>query len=197
MDLQLRGNYRLEMVEDLDAFYTFTYTHRPQIFEQNIVLDLDALLSESEKAKRFELKKNMGTPYKMNYFISHNEKKVGWFMGYQTDSETFYMMNTALFPEHQNKGVYSSFLLKILEHLQALGFQKVYSRHLASNNQIIIPKLKAGFMITNFEISEMFGTLIHLTYFFNEKRKQAIQFRMGSMHPNNELSKSFSLKIGN
>ncbi|MBK6772549.1 MAG: hypothetical protein IPG78_10565 [Ignavibacteria bacterium] len=49
---------------------------------------------------------------------------------------------TAIFKQHQNKGIYKSLLPKVLDILKEKGFQKVYSRHSATNNQIIIPKLK-------------------------------------------------------
>src|SRR4051812_27592214 len=66
-------------------------------------------------------------------------------------------MNTALMHE-------------ALRHAKAAGFQMVLSRHTTTNNSIIIPKLKAGFVITAMEVSDRFGTMVHLNYFFNKTR---------------------------
>ena len=103
------------------------------------------------------------------------------------------MINTGISPAHQNKGIYKHLLPKILDILRNKGFQKVYSRHKATNNQIIIPKLREGFVITNFEISEKFGVLIHLTYFFNNKRRNLMEYRVGQIRPDKELRKALSL----
>ncbi len=65
-------------------------------------------------------------------------------------------------------------LPKILQILKKQGFQKVTSRHSVTNNNVIVPKLKAGFVITGFEISEVFGLLIILTYYFNDTRRKLV-----------------------
>ena len=123
----------------------------------------------------------------MRIYILYKEEKIGWFLGTQSDAETFYMINTGIFPAHQNKGIYKKLLPKILEILKQKGFQK------ATNNQIIIPKLSAGFIITGFEINDIFGILVHLTYFFNETRRKVMEYRVGQLKPNKELREALSL----
>jgi ribosomal protein S18 acetylase RimI-like enzyme len=103
------------------------------------------------------------------------------------------MMNTGIHPTHQNKGIYKRLLPKILEILKEKGFQKVYSRHKATNNQIIIPKLRAGFLITNFEMSDIHGVLIHLTYYFNETRRKIMEYRVGNLQPDQTIRQALSL----
>ena len=93
----------------------------------------------------------------------------------------------------QNKGIYTKLLPKILDILKGKGFQVVYSRHNASNNQILIPKLKQGFFITGMEVSDQFGTLIHLSYYFNDNRKNIIKFRTGEKKLNTTLKKYVNL----
>lgn len=46
-----------------------------------------------------------------------------------------------------------------------------------------------GFVISSFEISESFGILIQLTYFFNTTTKKVFDFRIGVKDSENEISK--------
>jgi len=197
MDLKLFDDYHFEIADDLKEFADFFATNRPKVFQKDIDLNLDSILTEQELLNRKELNKNLGSPYKLRLYILHKNERVGWFLGMQTDAETFYMINTGVFPSHQNKGIYKRLLPKILELLKEKGFQKVYSRHTATNNQIIIPKLREGFLITNFEVSDTFGVLIHLTYYFNETRRKVIEYRVGHLRPDKELRQALSLNDDN
>ena len=94
------------------------------------------------------------------------------------------MLNTGILKEHQGKGIYSALLPVIIERVRSQGFQTIKSRHNATNNQVIIPKLKAGFVITGLELSDGFGTLVTLTYFMNEKRREVMDMRSGLKKPN-------------
>lgn len=67
------------------------------------------------------------------------------------------------------------------------GFQVIYSSHIATNNAIIIPKLKAGFVITSMEVKERFGTRIKLSYYTSQLRKKVVGFRVGFNRPDKEL----------
>lgn len=192
MDIKLFDNYSIKIADDVKEFSSFFSQNRPVLFSDNIDLKLSNVLTEHEKSKIKELCTSYGSPYKLRMYILSGDEKIGWFIGEQKDSETFYMINTAIFKQHQNKGIYKSLLPKILDILKEKGFQKVYSRHSATNNQIIIPKLKQGFMITAFEISDIFGILIHLTYYFNESRRKAIEFRTGQSKPDRKLSEALS-----
>lgn len=193
MDIKLFDNYSIRITDDEKEFSSFFSENRPVLFSNNIDLKLSNILTEHEKSKIKELSTSYGSPYKLRIYILNGDEKIGWFIGEQKDSQTFYMINTAIFSQHQNKGIYKSLLPKILDILKEKGFQKVYSRHSATNNQIIIPKLKQGFMITAFEISDIFGILIHLTYYFNESRRKAIEFRTGQLKPDRKLSEALSL----
>ena len=99
------------------------------------------------------------------------------------------MSNTGIFKEHQGKRIYTAFLPKLLELLKEKGFQKIVSRHHASNNSILVPKLKAGFQITGFEIDERFGVFVTLAYIFNQQRLNLYKYRTGAIRPDDEIMK--------
>lgn len=75
----------------------------------------------------------------------------------------------------------------MIEVIRSEGFQIIYSRHAATNSSVIVPKLKSGFVISGFELSDTFGTLVHLTYFTNPIRKKVMEFRCGDLRPDEEL----------
>ena len=60
-----------------------------------------------------------------------------------------------------------------------------------TNNAVIIPKLKAGFVISGFEVSDRFGTLVQLSYYFNPLRRKMMDVRVGQRKPDEEIRKLF------
>lgn len=89
------------------------------------------------------------------------------------------MSNSAVLPEHRNKGIYKELLSAILRITKEEGFQAVYSRHIAANNAVIIPKLKAGFLITGMEVMEWAGLMVKMTYYHHQKRRLLYDYRVG------------------
>ncbi len=160
----------------------------PQIFDENsTILDMRKVLSEQEKSHLRDLRKNTSQLISLNIGIFKDETFCGWFSGDQCNHETFYMRNSAILPEYRRQGLYSALMHEVLNRVKALGFQIILSRHTTTNNSIIIPKLKAGFIITALEISDRFGTLVHLCYYFNQTRRKVMEFRSGDLKPDDQL----------
>lgn len=78
--------------------------------------------------------------------------------------------------------------------VQQEGFQIAYSRHKATNNQVLVPKLKAGFVITSLEVSEVFGVMVQLSYFFNPLRRKVLDVRVGQARPDAEVRQHLSFE---
>jgi hypothetical protein len=60
-----------------------------------------------------------------------------------------------------------------------MGFLHIYSNHRFHNAQVLIPKLKIGFIISGFTVSPAFGSLVQLSYYTNEEVKKAFLNRLG------------------
>jgi len=166
-----------------------------KIFSSNDTsLDFQKVLSEEERSQIKVLNKNLSQIVRFNLCIFKGDEFCGWFTGDQYNHETFYMRNSAILPEHRRKGLYTALMYEVLDRVKKMGFQVVLSRHTTTNNSIIIPKLKAGFVITALEISDRFGTLVHLSYFFNQKRRQVMQFRSGDLQPDDDLKAALRIK---
>ncbi len=171
---------------EFDEFYA---SHSGMVYPDVLQIDTDAWLSTKERADRSDLARNLQHRLSLHFLIYHGEQAIGWHCGYQIDADIFYMFETGVLSSHQRKGIYSALILWLLAKYQSLGFQKVTSQHHASNNAVIIPKLKAGFAITGFSIDEGLGLMVTMAYIINVKRMNAYTFRTGHTRPDAEIRK--------
>ncbi|WP_370568511.1 hypothetical protein [Methylocystis sp. Sn-Cys] len=103
------------------------------------------------------------------------------------------MVSSAVLERHRRKGIYSALIAHSIERLSKAGFQLVYSRHCATNNDVIIPKLNAGFIISKMEIDDRYGVLIHLHYYTNSYRRRIMDYRSGQETPDMKIKQVFGL----
>jgi GNAT superfamily N-acetyltransferase len=184
----LFGNYTIRALDNAE-FGPLFRQYRPTIFQTMLDFDVQQALSTEEQTATARLREQMGTPFRLNIGIYHQQEFIGWSFGRQESAEKYYMVNTAILPQHQGKGIYSVLLPRILGAVQREGFQIVSSRHVATNNQVLVPKLKAGFVITGVELSDVFGVLVHLSYFFNPIRRKVLDVRVGQARPDAEVKR--------
>ena len=149
--------------------------------------------SDADMAKNAALKKRLTEILRLRFGLFHKNQFVGWSWGFQETPETFYMCNSGVLPEHRRKGLYTALMQTVVGAATEAGFQRIYSRHTSTNNAVIIPKLKAGFFITNLEVADTFGVLVHLSYFPSEIRRKVLNFRAGQIRPDDELRKVLKL----
>ncbi|MBN8542562.1 MAG: GNAT family N-acetyltransferase [Deltaproteobacteria bacterium] len=167
----------------------------PKIFDdESTNLDTRKILSDEEKLHLKNLSVHTANLIRLNLGIFRGEEFCGWFTGGQQDYETFYMRNSAILPDFRGQGLYTALMYEVLERARKMGFQIVSSRHTTTNNLIIVPKLKAGFVISAIEVSERFGTLVHLKYFFNQTRKKVMVFRAGDLKPDTQLRNALGIE---
>lgn len=177
-------NISYEFISPKD-FFPFFHEIRPKIFESNFDFDVQAVQSEIEKEKqsRMPLMENV---QRYQLVVKDGDKIIGWSFGIQRTYQDFYMVNAAVFPEYRRRGIYTELMRRAVEYITDLGFQRIYSRHKMSNNEIIIPKLKFGFVITGFEVGDVFGNLVELSYYTNSKRRELLDIRTGMRKPTSE-----------
>jgi GNAT superfamily N-acetyltransferase len=167
--------------------------HRPFVFGETFDFAVEQAYSEVEKAAIEALRARLGTPYRLNVAVYQGSELAGWSFGVQEGPARYYMINTGILPAHQGRGIYTALLPRILEILKDEGFQIIYSRHTATNSRVIVPKLKAGFVISGVEVSDVFGLLVHLSYFTNPLRRRMMDVRSGERIPDPELRKLLRL----
>jgi len=173
----------------LDAFQMENFI---SVFPNQSYFRPESVLNEEELVRFKELKENFrSNDYRLNLLYYCKDEVIGWHRGYQENVDTFYMQNTGILPAHQNKGVYSKSLPFILNLLKKAGMQRVTSKHIVSNNPVIVSKLKAGFCISGFEISDKYGMMLNMVYLFNPKRKEVFDYRTGVDLKSPELKEYF------
>jgi hypothetical protein len=182
---QLIGDYSYKVMTR-DELFPYIQDHQASIFAENQHLDTLYALSEAERNALNALGERLAERYRLGFGIFQGEVFVGWHLGQQTLAGTFEMARTGIVREHQNRGLYTALLPIILAQLKNDGFQVVFSRHNLTNNAVIIPKLKAGFVITGLELDDRFGTLVKLSYYFNPLRRKLLDVRVGQRRPDNE-----------
>ena len=187
------GGYSIrEMTED--EFKPLFLACSTQVFEDTHSYELASILSPEERLRTKELSDHMGAFYKLYLGVfDEDENFVGWSWGIQENATTFYMVNSAILAEHRRRGLYGMLVERCIHLLSGKGFQLIYSRHCATNNAVIIPKLKAGFIISKMEIDDRFGVLIHLHFYPNATRRKIMDYRAGQTKPDDALKITFKL----
>ncbi|MBX9691856.1 MAG: hypothetical protein K2Z81_05690 [Cyanobacteria bacterium] len=170
-----------------EMYDQFRRLHEPTIFPNRFDMYVSLAYSQAEKDSLETLGRRLGDPYELRLGLFHQEQMVGWSYGVQVSADTFRMATTGILPAHQGKGIYSAYLRELAEHIKEVGFQCLYSRHYATDNGVILPKLRFGFLITGFELSDEYGLLLRLHYFFNETRRKVLHARSGFQQPDDSV----------
>jgi hypothetical protein len=161
--------------------------HAPHYFDQDRenYLPMEHLDPEEKQkavALRQSFRKNL---LELHYLLYRVEKTglslAGWSCGSQMDHETFYMRNSVVFEQDRRIGLYTKMAEQMIEDLTEQGFLKIKSSHVASNNPILIAKLRLGFKIQGFEINEKNGVIANLCYFTKSHGQQVYEFRVGAL----------------
>lgn len=191
--ISLFDDYSLEIVSNSNQkeFLEFFKNNRPLVFEGTHNYDVGQVFSQEERQGLKHVGSNCKDMFKLSIYVLKGEVRIGWFWGEQRDKETFYMVNTGLYKEYRNKGIYKAMLPVILDLVEKEGFQIVTSKHIVTNNQVIVPKLKAGFLITSLEVYDVFGVLVTLSYYFNKTRRKVVDYRVGQLKPDKQIKSLF------
>jgi ribosomal protein S18 acetylase RimI-like enzyme len=99
------------------------------------------------------------------------EALVGWTYARPDGVQHLHMINSGVAPAERRKGVYSQLVQRTIEHAKSHCYISILSRHTASNNAVIVAKLKLGFFVSGFEYSEVYGPLVRLTYLVGDLRR--------------------------
>lgn len=162
-----------------DEFWTLIDAPMKGIFSSRVESRPQDLLNESEKQSLRDLRGLMKDQFRLRLLAFVDGALAGWHFGWQTDGETYYMTNSAVLPEFRNRGVYAALLKETIERVRDRGFQMLSSRHHGNNPEVLIPKLRQGFIVTGSQLDERFGFLIEMRLYLNAERRRRYDERMG------------------
>lgn len=147
------------------------YKEQDKIFSKIFPSASGYKLSQNEKTNLIPCFNEYEKIHTERFLIKCGGKVIGWCEGEMDDFETFYMRNTGILPDYQNKGIYTEFLKIFEKYIFSLGYARISSHHSPTNASVLSLKLKAGFVIVGQEIHERWGVLIKLVKFSSKKRK--------------------------
>lgn len=176
--IHLTQNYYAKIVDD-KTIGEILKTHQKTVFSNTVDFNRYAVFSGQEIENMRAKKMSRTPPFRLSYAIEQEDKLVGWCTAYEKDIDEWYMHNTGIFKAHRKKGLYTAVLQLMINFAKIEAYPKISSLHNATNNAVIIPKLKAGFVITGFRINDRFGTLVELSYYLNPQIKAVVDFRSG------------------
>jgi len=156
------------------------------LYGEHPTVDWANFMSESEIETQAKLRKDFGRANPVRLGAYKEGKLVGFCFGFQDCDSSFSMAASGVLPEHRRKGLYRFLAERMLEISKGMDFPQVSSRHVATNNAVLIAKLKLGFVVTGMELSETFGTLLQLTYFHHPLRRKVFHVRAGLARPDEQ-----------
>lgn len=174
----LRGEFTLTAVEP-DAWGAAWLEVRALCFPRDRSTEEDAY-TDDERAAFAALGRSLGSAPLSHHLVIRDRTGalVGVVRGSQRLRADWHMSITAIKPAFQGRGIYSELLRRLLPLLRESGFRRITSRHHADNNAVLVPKLKAGFLVTGFEISPKRGLMIELTCPLREGLRAAYSYRI-------------------
>ena len=164
-----------------------------QTFEDaTTAIDWKELLGEERLAKHEARRKEFGSRWTLRTGIWHAGRLVAWTFGWNDAPGRYYQANSGVLPAHRRKGLYRALMIRVLQRCQEQGFEEVWSKHIATNNPILVAKLRAGFLLTGTELSPSFGSLVTMSCPLIPERREALLVRTGLKKPGPELSRYLS-----
>jgi ribosomal protein S18 acetylase RimI-like enzyme len=125
---------------------------------------MEAHVGSKEMQRIAALRKSLPPPPRLRIGAFDGDRLVGWTSGWHEPGGVFYVTNSAVLPEYRRQGIYTRLARAITEEAALRGCHSVYSKHIATNNAVLIAKLRLGFVITGMEFSEELGLLVRLSY---------------------------------
>lgn len=187
------SNYSIRELAE-EEFRPLFDRYKDVVFEGTHSYNPQDIFTALETEKIAELRAGIAQRYKLNLgMFDQDGEFVGWTWGFQEGYHTFYMVNSGVLAAHRRKGLYSALLQSCVQTLSERGFQLIYSKHCATNNAIIIPKLKAGFVIAKMELDDKHGVLVHLHFYTNADRRRIMDYRAGQLKPDDRIKAIFKI----
>lgn len=178
---------------DGDLFWDGFKQESKEEFSDFLHCGFSVLYSEEEKEKFKTFKPTFKDEAQIFLFAKINGEIVGRSFSEQTSRDTLFMCMSYVKDEYRNGGIYTQLLKETIRIAKEIGYTKITSCHNTSNNKIIIPKLKQGFVMSGMRVNAGYGTLVELSLFLNKTESDMQDFRCGYRKATNEIKEILSL----
>ena len=111
------------------------------------------------------------------------ERLVGYSQGWFEPGGNFYIGSSAVDRDLRRQGVYTRLLTAIEQAVRERGGITISSQHVATNNAVLIAKLKLGYVIAGTEYVDAMGLLVRLVLHLTVERAALFAARTGMLAP--------------
>ena len=144
---------------------------------------LKELIGPEAAERHAELRQSLPKAERIRIGAFDGERLVGYSQGWFEPGGNFYIGSSAVDPDHRRQGLYTQ-LLKAIEHaVRERGGISISSQHVATNNAVLIAKLKLGYVIAGTEYVDAMGLLVRLVLHLTAQRAALFAARTGMLAP--------------
>ena len=111
------------------------------------------------------------------------ERFVGCSSGWFEAGGNFYIGLSAVDPAFRQQGIYTRMLQAMAQAVRERGGLVISSQHVATNNAVLIAKLKLGYVVAGTEYVEQMGLLVRLVLQLTDARRALFAERTGTLRP--------------
>lgn len=142
---------------------------------------LDALMGEPHAQAHRDLRKALPPPERIRIAAHDGDRLVGYSHGWFEVGGRFYIGSSAVHPDYRRRGVYTRLLHAVEKAVRERGGIAISSQHVATNNPVLIAKLRLGYVIAGVEFVEPMGLLVRLLLHLEPSRAALYRERTGML----------------
>jgi GNAT superfamily N-acetyltransferase len=141
------------------------------------------LIGPEAEARNVALRDALPKPARIRVAAFDGERQIGCSSGWFEVGGNFYIGLSAVDPAYRRQGLYTRMLNRVEELVRERGGLLISSQHVATNNAVLIAKLKLGYVIAGTEYVEQMGLLVRLILQLTPERRALFAARTGTLQP--------------
>jgi GNAT superfamily N-acetyltransferase len=141
------------------------------------------LIGPEAEARNQALREALPKPARIRIAAFDGERQIGCSSGWFEVGGNFYIGLSAVDPAYRRQGLYTRMLHTVEQRVRERGGLLISSQHVATNNAVLIAKLKLGYTIAGTEYVEQMGLLVRLILQLSPERRALFASRTGSLVP--------------
>ncbi len=123
---------------------------------------LDALMGAEVAARHEQLRTSLQKADRIRIGAFHGEELAGYASGWFEVGGRFYVGSSAVHAAYRGRGIYTRLMREVEAIVRERGGIAISSQHVATNNAVLIAKLKLGYVVAGTEYVEQMGLLVRL-----------------------------------
>jgi len=144
---------------------------------------LRGLVGPDAAERHAELRQSLPKAERIRIGAFDGERLVGFSQGWFEVGGNFYIGSSAIDPHYRRQKIYSRLLQAIEHEVRRRGGITISSQHVATNNAVLIAKLKLGYVIAGTEYVDAMGLLVRLVLHLTPQRAALFAARTGMLVP--------------